>query len=150
MRWNLLYPNFIQEADEYSSEYMEKRQKGEKEWATTSLLRRKSSEEMSSPTSSTKETHQNHSPRPRKRPDENSLDPPPKITYVQPHTYGYNHTNSLDDEAIPTLCLEARFQSRMPWSSSAAIMAIAQKLIQALPPAPVSVVMSESTTWGWY
>jgi len=142
MGWNLLYPNDVQEADEYSIEYMEKRQKGEKEWAATSLPRRKPSEDMSSPTSSTKETHQNHSRRSGKRPPENSLDLPPKIRYVRP-PYDYGPTNSLDDEAIPTLLLEA-------WSSSAAIMAIAQKLIRVPPPAPVSVVMYESTTGEWY
>jgi hypothetical protein len=63
MKWNLLYPNCVQEADEYSIEYINRREKGEKEWADSGFARLDPSEEgLLSPASSANENPQKHSP----------------------------------------------------------------------------------------
>jgi hypothetical protein len=68
MRWNLLYPDSVQEADEYSIPYVDRRQRGEKEYVDSGFARRGLSEEMSSPTSSSNENPQTHCSNPPKRP----------------------------------------------------------------------------------
>ncbi|RDL35397.1 Uncharacterized protein BP5553_07328 [Venustampulla echinocandica] len=66
MKWNLLYPNRIQEADEYSIEYIDRRERGEKKWADSSFAHLDLSEDMPSPSSSTNDDLQKHSPNPLK------------------------------------------------------------------------------------
>lgn len=66
MGWNLLYPNCVEEADEYSIPYVNRRQRGEEEWAHSGFERRSLSEEMSSPASLTNENSKKHSPDPPK------------------------------------------------------------------------------------
>jgi hypothetical protein len=60
MKWNLLYPKFVQETDEYSIEYISRRERGEKEWGNSGFAYLEPSEETPSPTASTNEN-------PRKR-----------------------------------------------------------------------------------
>jgi hypothetical protein len=79
MRWNLLYPNTVQEADEYSIEYINRREKGEKEWADSGFAPLDPSEEMSSLTSSTNENSQQHSSNVPKPPSQGNLDSAAKI-----------------------------------------------------------------------
>jgi len=62
MGWNLLYPNYVQEADEYSIPYVNRRQRGEGEWANSGFGLRSLSEEISSPASLTNENPKKHSP----------------------------------------------------------------------------------------
>ncbi|KAF8847515.1 hypothetical protein BDZ45DRAFT_681848 [Acephala macrosclerotiorum] len=66
MKWNLLYPNYVQEADEYSIEYINRRERTEKEWADPGVAQLAPSEEVSSPTLSTNKNSQKHSPHPAK------------------------------------------------------------------------------------
>ncbi|CZR61567.1 uncharacterized protein PAC_11464 [Phialocephala subalpina] len=67
MKWNLLYPNYVQEADEYSIEYINRRENSEKEWADPGFAHHAPSEEVSSPTMSTNKNPQKNSPNPAKR-----------------------------------------------------------------------------------
>jgi acetylornithine/succinyldiaminopimelate/putrescine aminotransferase len=46
MKWNLLYPDCVQEADEYSIEYINRREKAEQQWATSNFTHIKPSEEL--------------------------------------------------------------------------------------------------------
>jgi hypothetical protein len=68
MEWNLLYPDSVQEVDEYSIPYVNRREQGEKECVDSGLAPRGLSEEMSSPTSSSNDNPQKHRPKPQKRP----------------------------------------------------------------------------------
>lgn len=67
MKWNLLYPNYVQEADEYSIEYINRRENTEKEWADPAFAHFAQSEEASSLILSTNKNPQKHSPNPAKR-----------------------------------------------------------------------------------
>jgi hypothetical protein len=66
MGWNLLYPNYVQEADEYSIPYVNKRQRDEDEWAHSGFEHPNVSEEMSYPVALTNENFKKHSPEPPK------------------------------------------------------------------------------------
>lgn len=74
MGWDLLYPNYVQEADEYTFPYLNRRQRGETKWAEFGFGRQGLSEAMSSPTSSTNENPQKRSPSPKKRPLQDGAD----------------------------------------------------------------------------
>lgn len=81
MGWNLLYPNCVEEADEYFIPYVNRRQRGEEEWAHSGFERRSLSEEMSSPASLTNENSKKHSPDPPKHSSQDVPDSAAKRRY---------------------------------------------------------------------
>ncbi|KAE9367334.1 hypothetical protein N431DRAFT_561345 [Stipitochalara longipes BDJ] len=78
MGGDLLYPDSDQEADGYSTPYVDRRQRGEKKYVASGLARRDLSESMSSLTSSSNENPQKDCPNPRKRPSQERSSPPVK------------------------------------------------------------------------
>lgn len=87
MQWDLLYPKSAQEADKYSNEYINRRERSEKEWAASGFAHLAPSEEKSSPTLPTKNNPQEHSPNPVKRTFQEKLDSASKRRYVDAEQY---------------------------------------------------------------
>lgn len=71
MKWDLLYPSYIQEVDEYSIEYMHRREKEEKEWSELVFTQPGTSEGFSKPS------------RRSKRPNDDGDEPAGKRRYVK-------------------------------------------------------------------
>jgi hypothetical protein len=78
MKWNLLYPNCVQETDEYSIEYISRRERGEKEWANSGFAYLEHSEETPSPAVSTNENPRKRSFNSPKYPDQSGSVSAPK------------------------------------------------------------------------
>lgn len=117
MTWDHNYPNLDKKVDEYSLQYINNRKKREKEWASSSLLEKYSSQLFHTTLSSTNDTsdpNQNG-----KRHHEQSIDPPAKRQYAT-HSFilHYRSTNYLGDESHERQLRPNRVEQPQPPTSS--------------------------------
>ncbi len=138
MGWNLLYPNFVQETDEYSIPYVNRRQRDEEEWAHSGFERQSPSDESSSPTSLNNENSKKQSPDPLKQ---HVPDSAAKLRYVDLKRI-CSSTNSSVVETSRALLLKVRLQVLTLRLLSIALLKTASSTLLAQALQAISLVMS--------
>ncbi|KAH8771288.1 hypothetical protein BGZ57DRAFT_435316 [Hyaloscypha finlandica] len=108
MEWDLLYPNCVQEADEYNFQYLDRRQTGETKWAELGFGRQGISEAMSSPASSTNENPQKRSPSPKKRPLQDGAD---SVAKRRPRDMSIAHSQSSPSGSDTSIIERCTFEN---------------------------------------